>query len=280
VIVLSGGARGVDRCAVEAARARGLRFLEYKADWNRDGRYPAGRIRNQRVAEDCDRMVAFWDGRSTGTHDAWQRALDLRRPLVLYRLRSVALVGTLTAAPAVEAPNGTPRAELTLVVPSPIARTYRIAACGDLVAAVAGLPAGKRLRVRAACRQVFRTDGAEVLRQHRPATYEARGIKRLPGRAGPRSECAPAAVIRAFAAAPGCKLSSSLTAGPGAEPGGVLGALGHGDQLCHARSPRRARVTRCGSAAGQELRPWCRGQAARQAGARRPDPVDIRPLRP
>ena len=191
VVLLSGGARGVDRCAALAARARGLRVLEFFADWDRDGLYQAGRIRNQRVAERCDRMVAFWDGRSTGTHDAWQRAVQLRRHLVLYRLRFVALVGALAGAPAVEAPNGTARTELTLVVDSPgsdgrsIARTYRIAACGDLAAAVAGLPTGKRLRIRAACRQVFRTDEAGVLRTHRAATYEARSIKRLPGKRRP-----------------------------------------------------------------------------------------------
>jgi hypothetical protein len=188
VVLLSGGARGVDRCAVEAARARGLRFLEYLADWDRDGRYLAGRIRNQRVAERCDRMVAFWDGRSTGTHDAWQRALQLHRRLVLYRLRSVALVGTLGSAAAVAAPDGTAGAELTLVAVSPgsdgrpLTKSYRIAASGDLAAVVAALPIGKRLRVRAACRQVFLTDAAGVLRPHRPATYEAHSIKRLPGK--------------------------------------------------------------------------------------------------
>jgi hypothetical protein len=188
VVVLSGGARGVDRCAAQAARARGLRVVELFADWERDGPYLAGRIRNQQVVERCDRMVAFWDGRSTGTHDAWQRAVQLRRHLVLYRLRSVALVGTLGDAPAVEALNGTARAELTLVVDAPgsdgrpVARTYRIAASTDLAAAVAGLRTGKLLRVRAACRQVFCTDAAGVLRTHRAATYEARSIKRLPGR--------------------------------------------------------------------------------------------------
>lgn len=39
VVVLSGGARGVDRSAADAARARGLDCLEYFADWDRDGRY-------------------------------------------------------------------------------------------------------------------------------------------------------------------------------------------------------------------------------------------------
>jgi len=187
VIVLSGGARGVDRCAIAAARARGLRCLEYFADWDRDGFHLAGRIRNQRVVERCDRMVAFWDGRSTGTQDAFTRALEHGRHVVVYRLRSIALVGALASPPAAE--PGTARTALTLAVHTtrsdnqPIIRTYRIAVDGTVAAAVADVRTGKLLRVRAACRQLFCTDEAGVLRQLRAATYEAQSIKRLPGKA-------------------------------------------------------------------------------------------------
>jgi SLOG family YspA-like protein len=186
IVVLSGGARGVDRYAIHTARARSLRCFEYYADWDRYGLYYAGRIRNQRVAERCDRMVAFWDGWSGGTQDAFTRALELGKHVVLYRLRSVALVGALASAPAAE--PGTDRTVLTLDVPStrsdnqPITRTYRIALDGTVAAAVAGVRTGKRLRVRAACRQVLCSDEAGVLRQLRDATYEARSIKRLPGK--------------------------------------------------------------------------------------------------
>jgi len=182
--VLSGGARGVDCCAIAAARARGLHCLEYFANWDRDGRYLAGRIRNQRVAQRCDRMVAFWDGWSTGTQDAFKRALKLGKQVVVYRLRTIALVGALASPPAAEA--GTARTVLTLDVHStgsggrPITRTYRIAVDRDAAAAVADVRTGSLLRVRAACRQVFRSDEEGVLRQLRDAMYEARGIRRLP----------------------------------------------------------------------------------------------------
>jgi len=186
VVVLSGGARGVDRCAVDAARSRGLRCIEYFADWDRYGLQLAGRIRNQVVAERCDRMVAFWDGWSTGTQDAFRRALGLGRHVVVYRLRRVALVGTLTCAPAAQ--PGTARPEITLDVPStrsggqPITRTHRIAVDGTVAAALAGVRTGRRLRVRAFCRQVLCSDQAGVLRQLRAATYEAQSIKRLSGK--------------------------------------------------------------------------------------------------
>jgi YspA, cpYpsA-related SLOG family len=70
IILVSGGARGVDRCAAAVARARGLEIIEYLADWDRYGRRRAGFIRNRQVVRRCDRMVAFWDGASTGTDDA------------------------------------------------------------------------------------------------------------------------------------------------------------------------------------------------------------------
>jgi YspA, cpYpsA-related SLOG family len=186
LVVLSGGARGVDRCANDTARDLGLPWLEYFADWDRDGLYLAGRIRNQRVAKRCDRsMVAFWDGKSTGTQDAFTRARGLGRHVVVYRLRSIALVGSL-ACPAVVEP-GTARTQLTLDVHStgsggrPITRTYRIAAAGDVAAAVADVRTARSLRVRATCRDILATDHAGILRQVRDARYEAQSIKRLSG---------------------------------------------------------------------------------------------------
>ena len=186
VTVLSGGARGVDRCAIAAARARRLHCLEYFANWDRDGRYLAGRIRNQRVARRCDRMVAFWDGWSTGTQDAFKRALRLGKHVVVYRLRAVALVGALASPPAAQ--PGTARTVLTLDVHStgsggrPMTRTYQVAVDRAAAAAVAGVRTGSPLRVRAACRQVLCSDEEGVLRQLRDATYEARSIRRLPGK--------------------------------------------------------------------------------------------------
>jgi NADPH:quinone reductase-like Zn-dependent oxidoreductase len=65
-VVISGGAIGVDRAAEQAAKARGLKVVIYFADWNLHGK-AAGQIRNKTIVNDCDTMVAFWDGVSTGT---------------------------------------------------------------------------------------------------------------------------------------------------------------------------------------------------------------------
>jgi hypothetical protein len=184
VTVLSGGARGVDRCAVVTARARGLRTLEFLANWERDGRYHAGRRRNERVAQRCDRMVAFWDGRSTGTQDAFRRALRLGRQVVVYRLRLTALVGTLAGRPRIEATGGTPRTEFDLTVNrlgsggGEISTAYRLKASGETAQTLAELRTGTELRVRAALRQIFvATPGGRL--EPRPVHGEALALKRL-----------------------------------------------------------------------------------------------------
>lgn len=65
-VVISGGARGVDRVAAETARLRGLQVVEYLADWNKYGK-SAGYIRNADIINAADIVFAFWDGVSKGT---------------------------------------------------------------------------------------------------------------------------------------------------------------------------------------------------------------------
>lgn len=81
--VISGGARGVDITAETQATKRGLRVISHHPDWDRDGK-SAAFVRNATIAEDCDEMVAFWDGKSRGTKSAIQYARDLRKPVTIY----------------------------------------------------------------------------------------------------------------------------------------------------------------------------------------------------
>lgn len=65
-IVVTGGARGADRIAERLARERGLAVEVIRADWQTYGR-AAGMLRNRTLVERCDRVIAFWDGKSPGT---------------------------------------------------------------------------------------------------------------------------------------------------------------------------------------------------------------------
>jgi len=79
-IVVSGGARGVDRTAAETARTCGLQVIEFLPDWNRYGK-SAGFRRNEQIVSEAERVVAFWDGRSRGTQHSIQLARDLGKPV-------------------------------------------------------------------------------------------------------------------------------------------------------------------------------------------------------
>jgi len=83
-VVITGGARGVDRTAQETALGCGLvTVVVYPAWQRRDGSYDrgAGLARNRVIAELCSRMVAFWDGKSRGTEHAIACARELGRPV-------------------------------------------------------------------------------------------------------------------------------------------------------------------------------------------------------
>lgn len=75
--VVSGGAPGVDQTAEWAAVAMGFSVFSFAPDWTRYGK-SAGMIRNAKIVEHCDELVAFWDGASRGT----AHSIDLARKAV------------------------------------------------------------------------------------------------------------------------------------------------------------------------------------------------------
>lgn len=74
-IVMSGGARGVDTWAEEAARNRGMQVEVYPADWERLGKR-AGIDRNYTMAIHMTWATIFWDGQSRGTAHMLQLARE------------------------------------------------------------------------------------------------------------------------------------------------------------------------------------------------------------
>lgn len=65
-VVLSGGARGIDRQGEAWASRRGVPIERYNADWKLHGR-SAGVRRNAEMARNADALIAVWDGSSRGT---------------------------------------------------------------------------------------------------------------------------------------------------------------------------------------------------------------------
>lgn len=80
VLVISGGARGVDIAARAAAIDMGFQYREYPADWDTHGK-AAGYIRNEQMVLAADKVIAFWDGQSKGTKHTIDLALKHRKNL-------------------------------------------------------------------------------------------------------------------------------------------------------------------------------------------------------
>ena len=64
--IVSGGAAGVDRCAADFAVKHRLKLTEFLPEYKIYGR-GAPILRNKRIVDYADRVVAFWDGGSKGT---------------------------------------------------------------------------------------------------------------------------------------------------------------------------------------------------------------------
>jgi hypothetical protein len=64
--IVSGGAKGADALGEQFAQLNNIPLKVIPADWDRHGR-KAGPIRNAEMGIYADGLVAFWDGKSTGT---------------------------------------------------------------------------------------------------------------------------------------------------------------------------------------------------------------------
>lgn len=64
--IVSGGAVGVDSCAAEYAKNKGLKLTVFLPEYERYGR-AAPILRNKKIVDYADKIIAFWNGSSRGT---------------------------------------------------------------------------------------------------------------------------------------------------------------------------------------------------------------------
>lgn len=81
-VVVSGGARGVDETAEQAARERGLQVESRPANWEH-GKL-AGFRRNSEIVAAADEVVAFWHAQSRGTFDTITKARKTGKPVLIF----------------------------------------------------------------------------------------------------------------------------------------------------------------------------------------------------
>jgi len=71
---VSGGAKGADRLAERYADEFSFPITVHLPDWDGLGK-GAGYARNITIVNECDILIAFWDGQSKGTKHSIQLAL-------------------------------------------------------------------------------------------------------------------------------------------------------------------------------------------------------------
>jgi hypothetical protein len=79
----SGNARGVDTLAENYASVHHIPFTNFPAYYDLYGK-PAGAIRNDKIVEWADAMVAVWDGRSDGTRELIRAMNKAGKPVFLH----------------------------------------------------------------------------------------------------------------------------------------------------------------------------------------------------
>ena len=77
--VVSGGASGADSLAEQYTNTHITTLIKFPAEWNKYGK-SAGFIRNQQIVDNCDMVLAFWDGESRGTADTIAKAKKAKKP--------------------------------------------------------------------------------------------------------------------------------------------------------------------------------------------------------
>jgi hypothetical protein len=88
--VVSGTARGADQLGELWARRHFVCCTKFPADWNRLGKQ-AGYVRNQRMAEYADALIAIWDGQSRGTKHMIDIMRKQGKPVFVRNLSGAAL---------------------------------------------------------------------------------------------------------------------------------------------------------------------------------------------
>lgn len=73
--IVSGVAKGADQLGEKYAKERGYPLKQFPAYWNKYEKR-AGYIRNSKMAEYADALIAFWNGESRGTKDMIRQAKE------------------------------------------------------------------------------------------------------------------------------------------------------------------------------------------------------------
>lgn len=87
--IVSGGAQGIDTLARQYAKENGFILTEFLPDYDAEPENPkaAPLMRNKKIVDYSDYILAFWDGISKGTRYTIQYAHKTNKPVKLILLK-------------------------------------------------------------------------------------------------------------------------------------------------------------------------------------------------
>lgn len=93
ITIVSGGARGADTLAKKYAQEKQYKYIEFPADWEKDGK-AAGFIRNEKMHKflcnyNFRGCIAFWDGKSKGTAHNFSLVKKYNTPIRIVRVDNI-----------------------------------------------------------------------------------------------------------------------------------------------------------------------------------------------
>ncbi len=83
--IVSGGARGADTYAREFAQKHNLTLIEFLPEYDKYGK-GAPLVRNKLIIDNCDCVLAFWDGKSRGTKFTLDYAKEKNKPIKIVQI--------------------------------------------------------------------------------------------------------------------------------------------------------------------------------------------------
>lgn len=84
--VVSGGCSGVDQLGERWARDKGIPIKVFQAEWLTYGP-SAGPIRNKKMADYAEALIACWDGKSRGTKDMIDKATEKGLKVYIHKVK-------------------------------------------------------------------------------------------------------------------------------------------------------------------------------------------------
>jgi len=84
--IISGGAVGIDTLAWKWAVENGIEIIVHRPNYNEHGKGAPLR-RNDLIIDEADKIIAFWDGKSTGTKYVIDNAKKLNKPIEIIMIK-------------------------------------------------------------------------------------------------------------------------------------------------------------------------------------------------